>query len=127
MNRRVCTALFLTTVTASLIIGVVISHLSRGEVVTAQELSRSTKVVSAEEFRLVDKTGRTRALLGMRHDGHPGLSLLDENGKLRAQLLLLSGAEPGLILNDKDGNVRAKFVLLPNEVPTLTLSDYKGE
>jgi hypothetical protein len=101
MKRRECGALLLTTLTVSIISGAVASHLFGGEPVTAQELSQIPKIVSAEEFQLVDRSGTARALLGIRHDGGPGLSLLDTDGKIRAQLLLLPAGEPGLILNDK--------------------------
>ena len=78
--------LLLTTVIASSIGGAAKSYLFRDEVVTAQEPSTNAKILVVEEFQLVDKNDRTRAFLGLRHDGHPGLSLLDQGRKIRAQL-----------------------------------------
>ena len=95
MNGRACGALFLTAVAARVMTDAGIGLLFRGGLVTAEERSQSNNVISAEDFRPVEKGGRTRALLGAHRDGHPGLSLLDDNGKLRAQLLVLSGAERG--------------------------------
>ena len=71
----------LTTVIASSIGGAVKSYLFRDEVMTAQEPSTNAQILVVEEFLLVDKSGRTRAFPGLRHDGSPVSLSLIRTGK----------------------------------------------
>jgi len=61
------------------------------------------KVVIAQEFRLVDPGGKTRARLSLLPDRSPGLALMDINGKARVLIRLAPDGTPSLLFNDKDG------------------------
>jgi hypothetical protein len=57
---------------------------------------RSRKVISAEEFRLVDNRGRCKAKLCTNGAGEPSLVSLDDRGKLRSQSIY---TETGCLLS----------------------------
>ena len=57
------------------------------------EANRAAKTVSAQEFRLTDALGNTRAVLGVRPDGSPALTFLDKQGKRRAAMSVTDGGE----------------------------------
>lgn len=80
--------------------------------------------VSAEEFLLVDRAGRVRAVLGISSQG-PVLGFRDESGKGRAAFGIGSGDGPGMVLADETGKPRAELVVR-NGQPTLALSDGAG-
>src|SRR5262245_16011227 len=54
-----------------------------GTPVLADNPSQETKIIRAERFEVVDKTGRVRGELGLRSDGTPILRLYDEEGNPR--------------------------------------------
>ncbi len=60
------------------------------------------KVVNAEEFLLVDKTGKTRAGLGLGPDGGIGLILVAKNG---SKTLHLSPDDPMILKLEDNGKV----------------------
>jgi hypothetical protein len=64
------------------------------------------KVVRAEEFRLVGRDGKTRAMLDLVGN-EPGLVLIDQNDSVRAMLNLADSGRPGLSLWDQDGKTHA--------------------
>ena len=68
----------------------------------------SGKVVSAQEFRLVDRSGNARAIMSIDGNNEPGIQLLDKNGEVRAQLDTWDST-PSLILNGANGQRRVYF------------------
>ena len=81
-------------------------------------------VIAAEEFQLVDKEGRMRAVLALEDD-QPGLYLFDKEESLRASFCLDEGGEPYLDMLDK-GEI-TRLVLWVNEGESnLTLCDKEG-
>ena len=107
-NRRIKRAGLLTVVgvLAATLLYVGLQATSRA---IAQGRTES-KVIEATEFRLVDRSGKLRAALGMAN-GEPGLVLYDKDGKARASLELGKNGEPALTLYDKDGKARADLHL----------------
>jgi len=76
--------------------GGVLSRLFPVGVAVAQSKPQAAKVVVAQEFRLVDDEGKTRARLSLV-EGEPNLDLFDAAGKPRLELTLVKG-EPNLVL-----------------------------
>lgn len=87
-------------------------------------------VVSAKEFRLIDKDGKTRAILGLfegkgkmtlrpggetgsdlspSEDGHPALCLYDSEGRHRAFLSLRKDGVVRFYLYDKTGGLQVNI------------------
>jgi hypothetical protein len=88
---------------------------------------RPSRILTAEEFQLVDEKGTVRAALSMSMGG-PGLILFDKAGKFRAVLSLATGEDtPVLSLGDGDGNHRATLALRVNGEPYLALLDKDGK
>jgi hypothetical protein len=108
----------------------------------------TAKVIKAEEFRLVDKEGRTYAVLGKPDDDkYPGLWLYD--GQSKVSVGLYAGEFwSGLCLYDKQGdpyinldlalgnpyltlrrkkNQSVKFTLSPDGTPILQLTTGEGK
>ena len=97
--------------------GAMTMYMLAGTPVIAQESSKSgAQTVSAEEIRLVDKTGKNRAMLAFSAEGEPYLALLDKNEGQRVWLGL--SANPGLAIKD---NKESKTRVL------LTLDDEAGQ
>ena len=80
------------------------------------------KVVSAEEFRLVNKRGKCKAKLCLNGDGGPSLAFLDDRGKLRVSIYLHSD-QVGIELLSKKEKVRASLGVASNGQPSLQLLD----
>jgi hypothetical protein len=98
MTRLQYAVVLVVTIVAGMLGGAISERLFSGGVADAQ--SKSTNV-SAEEFLLLDKSGKVRAGLG-----------LDDKGAV------------GLILTSKDDNYR--LYLSPDERLALKLADRKG-
>lgn len=79
MNRKEYVLMLTLAVLAGLVGGVVSSRFFMGEPVFAQKTPQHPKVISAEEFRLVDKDGKERAKLGLV-DEYPVILLLNKVG-----------------------------------------------
>jgi hypothetical protein len=67
------------------------------------------RIVEANEFRLLDESGRVRGRFAVDKDG-PGLAFGDENGKLRAALRVDKDG-PLLLFNDKNEKLRAVLAM----------------
>ncbi len=78
-------------------------------------------VVSAQEFRLVDQQGKSRAVLGFSADGEPYLAMLHRDGT-RIIWLGLS-EESGLAIRDVDGKTRLILSLDTMGEPSMILRD----
>jgi hypothetical protein len=82
------------------------------------------RVIKAEEFQLVDKEGRMRAVLALEDD-QPGLFLFDKEESLRASFCLDEGGEPCLDMLDK-GDVTRVVLWVNGGESNLTLCDKEG-
>src|SRR5574341_1607000 len=91
--------------------GALMTLLLWGTPVVAEEAARSSqKLISAEEFQLVDKDGKSRAILAFSAKGEPYLALMDGNQNQRIWLGL--SANPGLAIKDhKEVKTRALLSL----------------
>ena len=80
------------------------------------------KIISAEEFRLINKQGKCKAKLCFNGEGGPSLMFLDDRGKLRVSIYL-HGDRVGIELLNKKEKVRASLGLAQNGQPALQLLD----
>lgn len=126
MNRKQFVGVILTTMISGLIGGFLASQIFFGEQVIAQELYQAQKVVTAEEFRLVNKDGKPRATLLLWNGDLPALTMADEECHNRVFLGVFNEAQPALLLNDKGCQQRASLDLQPHGLPAFTLRDKKN-
>ncbi len=84
------------------------------------------KVLLAQEFRLVDKTGATRATLQTQDDGSPGLALYDKNGKVRVTLQVRPDGSSALAFHDAQSKPRVELAQESDGTGGLTLTNGKG-
>ena len=63
------------------------------------------QVVTAQEFRLVDRDGRLRAMLGASPESEPGLIFCDGVGGVRMELTLREDGASSLLLSDAAGGI----------------------
>ncbi|GEM_PF-560103 len=84
------------------------------------------KVVTAQEFRLVDKTGAMRAALQTQEDGSPGLALYDKTGKMRITLHVQADGTSLLAFHDAMGKPRVELEQDSDGTGGLTLINGKG-
>ena len=100
----------------------IVSVLAFGSLLKAA--TRQSKVVSAEQFQLVDpKTGKVSARLMLLPSGEPGLMMNDQYGRARVGIMLNNDGNPVLSLYDKEHNSRASLSLSGEGIPLLLLSD----
>jgi hypothetical protein len=114
---------FIVTVISGFLGGLMGSYVLFHEGVEAQEPPQATKIVSAEEFRLVNQDGEPRARFLLWNDQLPALTMADEKCQNRVFLGVFNMAQPALILTDEDCKQRASLDLQPEGLPTLTLRD----
>jgi len=115
--------LVVSIVAAGLIGGALSNYLLMGTTSVAQE----RKVISAEEFRLVDAQGRTLADLAVGSKGDVLLGFYGSDGIRRAGFGLSAEGPPVLRLRDEKGRPRAKITLLSDGRPTVRIYDEKGD
>jgi hypothetical protein len=123
MNRKQLMGLMMMTMISGFIGGLVGSYTFFNERAIAQEPAQATKIVTAEEFRLVTKDGKPRATLLLWNGQLPALSMADEKCHNRVFLGVFNMAQPALILNDEGCKQRASLDLQPEGLPSLTLRD----
>jgi hypothetical protein len=82
------------------------------------------RAVEAGEFRLVDKSGRVRAVLEMTRSG-PRLAMIQEDGAVSFEVALAPDG-PGLRVSDVDGNTRI-FIGAQRDSGRIALADGKGK
>src|SRR5688572_18666100 len=88
------------------------------------ESSTQPSGIDASEFRLLDKEGRTRAMLAMLDEG-PALVMLDAQGDTRARLVLDTNNGPALSMRDHNGCIRIMLGMKPTNA-SLALADANG-
>ena len=79
--------------------------------------------LAAQEFRLTDAQGHTRATLGAKPDGSTSLTFVDKDGKRRASLGITDAGEASVAFYDAAGKTRADLALLPDGNMGLLLLD----
>ena len=126
MNRKERPFVVWSILAASLLGGMISWCVFRVDDAFSAKVSGDPKVISAQEFRLVDTEAKTRAKLCMLSGGSPGLVLLDEDGKPRATLDISSG-NATLALYDKDGNIRILLGMTPHGKPALVIQSEKEQ
>jgi hypothetical protein len=67
------------------------------------------KLVTAEEFRLVNASGKTTAQLATSGEGSPCLFLFDKDGHARAEIGCYGDGMPFVVLNDPKGQATGIF------------------
>ena len=119
MTRRQFQVLMLLTVISAVVGGGVSGWLFSGLPVTADQSTDAPEVIQAQEFRVVDVEGNTRARLGyVKEDGMASLLLWDSAGKVRAfvgNVTTVTYDEVGL----RTTSVNPAFHLIPEKDDTL--------
>ena len=82
--------------------------------------------VTAQEFRVVEKDGTLRTIIGMQSDGTSGATFYDPRGKIRAEIGVNAAGVSEIALYDQHGKQRkpesfAYMFVLPNGGPRLSL------
>ena len=103
MNRSMLGLVAFLSLSGGLTGGLLSGFLMKGEAAIAGEAPPPTKLVTAEEFRVVDQTGRTRARLGMDAKGVVALYLIDQDGKERARLGVFDDLAALVLAGKKEG------------------------
>lgn len=87
----------------------------------ARKGSKEKRVVTAEDFHLVDGEGKLRGALFVSAKGEPGFALFDKEGKERILLMLNADGSALIDLHDETGASRAKLALAKEGSPSLRL------
>jgi cytoskeletal protein RodZ len=82
--------------------------------------------VAAEQFVLVDKSGKTRAALEFKVDGSPALTLHDTHGRTRASIFLGADGAPSIVFYDAAGKRRLEVALKTDGAAGVGLYDRTG-
>jgi len=123
MGRKPSAGMLVWTVLAGMLGGAAAARLVMVQPAWGQGRSR---VVEAEEFRLVEKDGKPCARLHVDRSGRPALTLIDKHGEVRAVLGISPNGSPHLALSDKDGKVRVALAVWSDERAGLFVSDSAG-
>ena len=91
--------------------------------VRAEPPQTTPKSIAAQEFRLTDAQGNTRATFGPRPDGSAGLTFVDKQGKRRATMGVTDAGESSIVFYDTNGKIRADLAVLPDGNAGLLLLD----
>ncbi|GEM_PF-5235060 len=106
---------------AGLFGGIVAIWLFNGVEAFAQKTKEHKKVVTAEDFHLVDQEGKLRGALFVSGKGEPGFALFDKEGKDRILLMLNADGSTQIDLLDPSGESRASLSLAKDGSPGLKL------
>ena len=109
MKKRHYLLLVALTVIAGLAGGAISSQVFTARKAVAQLTQDHERVITAEQFQLVDKEGNMRVVIGMSPKRGPVLGFTDENGQTRIFLGLTSvdgETWPILKLRDADEDMR---------------------
>lgn len=101
-------------------------RLTKPRVLRGTTMDSDKKIVTAEEFRLVDEKGKSRAVITMRGGGEPVLGFFGKDGRRRAIFGMRDDGTPAIGLYDKKGKERIKLVMDSDGSPAIRLSDEKG-
>ena len=124
MVRPQTGVLITVSVLSGLLGGVGAACLVGGGLVTAQEPAGEVPaVVSAKEFRLIDRQGHTRASLSFNENGQPVLLMRDEFETERVRVGI--SRETGVDVRDVDGKTRLILSVDDEGLPSLVVRDRK--
>ena len=104
--------------------GLLSSTMLQGHPVLAEQALPTT--VTAQEFRVVERDGTLRTIIGMQPDGTSGATFYDPHGNIRAEIGVNAAGVSELALYDQHGKQRkpesfAFMFVLPNGGPRLSL------
>lgn len=117
-RHRVATGLCLALAIVGGIIG---GWLKQTVSVTVQERPAVATVLAAEEFRLVESSGRVRVALAFSSSGQPSWDFKDENDVARVSLSISD--ETGVAVRDVDGKTRLVLSVDQDGFPSLAVRD----
>jgi hypothetical protein len=80
------------------------------------------RVVTAEDFHLVDRAGKLRGALFVSARGEPGFALFDPEGKSRILLMLNADGSAVVDLKDKNEQSRASISLSAEQEPEIKMT-----
>ena len=123
MHRRDYYNVVVVALLAGLIGGMISGGLFSPEDVTAKEKPRRLKILEAEGFRLVDPSGRTRAVLQTVADGSVGLVMVSKEGVVRSAFGVEANGNVVLDLKDEKSQSHATVSVTSAGNPSLTLLD----
>jgi len=93
-------------------------------VLTGQAAPRAPlKVVEAERFILMGRSGKPRAILTEASDGNVGLRFVDGSGQVRMALSVEGNGQPNLALSDSKGGRRIGMTVSTDGSVTLGILD----
>lgn len=113
-------------VIAGFVGGSMAGRIAAPDPVIAQTAPMRAKIIEAEGFRLVDATGKIRAVFELGPDGTVGLHLGDKDGKLRARLAVEGNGTVGLDLKNERSESHAVFNVSAAGSPSLILTGKNG-
>jgi hypothetical protein len=126
MVRSQIGVLITVSVFSGLLGGIVATCLVGGGLVTAQEPAGEVPaVVSAKEFRLIDRQGHTRALLSFNDEEQPILTMRDEFDIARVRVGI--SRDTGVEVRDVDGKTRLVLSVDNEGLPSLVVRDRKHQ
>jgi hypothetical protein len=82
--------------------------------------------ITANEFDVLDGSGRVRVRMGML-SGKPDITLLNAQGNTRAEIFVDPSFGPAIILSDAQGKERAELSLGPSDKPRILFTDAQGK
>lgn len=82
------------------------------------------RAVEAQEFRLVDRAGRVRAVLEITRSGSPRLAMFNDEGAACVEITLTKDG-PGVRLGDSEGDTRI-FIGATKDAARIGLADADG-
>ena|SRR3972149_2312968 len=91
MNRKEYWLMLMLAVVAGMVGGAMSSRIFIGVPVFAQKPAEPAKVITAEEFRLIDKDGKLRAMLYTPDKDVVALFLNDREEKIKARMAVVGG------------------------------------
>lgn len=89
--------------------------------------ARPPEIVRGERFELVDKTGKTRAVLACDGDsGAPTITFRDSHGQTRVTVGIAWNDMPSIQLNAEDGTARVGLIARPEGTGMVLVVDGQG-
>jgi hypothetical protein len=121
MGKKQYSFIVVLAFVGGLVGGVVSNQLLLNQPAHAEKKAQPSKVIEAQEFRVVDQDGRKRAQLMLTEVDSPALILSDENELIRLQMQLVPKGFPVLWFRDANGLLKASLTLRPTGDVLLTL------
>lgn len=107
--------------------GAVSGRISLQSEAAAEKFPSHQRTVTAEDFHLVDRSGKLRGALFVSAKGEPGFALFDPEGKSRILLMLNADGSAVVDLKDKNEQSKATLALPAEQEPKITLQGKEKE